>query len=224
MAAANPLITNEDIETAVGAMGRFIVAAPRLLAWLVLYAILAFSTSSLAGGVILAVVGGIWALLYALPVTRNGARWAWLHVGPAADAYRLRVAWKPGSKPDLQARRKGAAMVRKLAASARDEAQSVKHTNPNGSTRWTDPRGVSLEVVPLGVRLVTTPTRHHTSEGLAKVQDRLASRLGVSAPERLVATVLDQKHTAFDWEYRDPYKGTRMGVAVDDPNRSREAA
>ncbi len=31
--AGKQLVTNEDVETAVGAMGRFIVAAPRLVLW-----------------------------------------------------------------------------------------------------------------------------------------------------------------------------------------------
>ncbi len=63
-------------------------------------------------------------------------------------------------------------MVRKLGASARDDGQSIKHTNPNGTVRYTDPRGVSLEVIPLGVRLIASLTAHHTADGSAGIQGR----------------------------------------------------
>jgi hypothetical protein len=222
--AGKPFITNEDVETAVGAIGRGIVAVPRLLLWAAFVVALGVGVGELVGGAILTGTAVLWALLYALPATRGAACRTWRHAGPFADDLRLWVGWEPGSRPDWRARRKGSAMVRNVRASARDDGQSIKHTNPNGSVRYTDPRGVSLEVTPLGVRLVVRPTKRHTAEGLAKMQDAYASRLGVQAPERLAATVLDQKHVAFEWEYLDPYEGTRMGGGVEPDSKSRRAA
>lgn len=211
--AENSLITNADIETAFGDLGRLIAAAPRLLLWLICCGLLYLRAGALVVGAVLAAIAVAWVALYSVPRTRTRAVWAWRHVGPAADLLRSWVGWVPGSKPDRQARRRGAAMVRNLAAAAREAVQSTKHTKPNGTERYTDPRGDSLEVTPLGVRLVARPTKRHTAEGLAKMQDAYASRLGIQAPERLTATVLDQARVAFDWEYLDPYEGTRLGAA-----------
>jgi hypothetical protein len=222
--SGKPLITNEDVESFLAAVVRGVVSFPRLAAWVVAIAAVDVFVSARAGVTVVVVAAAAWALLYAVPGTRKYAGRAWRHAGPAADLLRLRVGWAPGSSPDRRARKKGAQLVRNLAPAARDAGQSIKHMNPNGTVRYNDPRGVSLDLTTLGVRLIASPTKRHAAEGLAKIQDAYASRLGVQAPECLTATVLDQKRVSFDWEYLDPYEGTRMGAAIDSDSQSRSAA